>query len=323
MENMNTTINHEIESPVEVTYLGSLADLGLGNPNGIPSELAEATLEERIAYGEKLKDAVADVTDMHHYRCIDGRNCVCNADGAQPEIRRGQVGGTGLLVEVAMNGGAPLMDTIDTQSSAGSVISQVEGDYMKKTGVFRSAHLGGCGGVNGAIVDNQTINENPAIMNVTEAIMGLPYMQKQSVAKYDATIAKTVASNAAVTAEWMMQNGWDGARYVEGITQEEPAGVEDLEVADDEFHGHKENAVLLVLSKSGSRTISEQKLKSLGLGEAFVANLDASIDMAKAMAGHLGETGVSALLTANIAKHTAVAHRLAGEGTPVYFIYLP
>lgn len=323
MENMNTVINHETEIRPDVLYLGSLEDLGLGNINGIPSDLAEASVEERTAYGEKLKEAIVSVTDFNHYGCIDGRNCVCNADGSEPEVRRRQVGGTGLLVEVAMNGEAPFLDTIDTSAPISTIINEVEKDYMVKTGVSRSAHLGGCGGVNGAKADNKAISENPAIIGVTRAIMEIPQVQQYSGLTFDPEITKRVTDKAGATAEWMEANNWDGSKYVEGVEKDDPTGVEKLETADDEFHGHKEAALVLLLSEDGSSTLSEKKLKELGLGEDFVVNVDASIDMAKALAGNRGQEGATQALISNLAKHAAVANRLPSTKTPVYFMYIP
>lgn len=326
MEYTDTTINHETETKPEVMYLGSLQDLGLGNPNGIPSKLADKSEEERREYGERLIEALDTITDYEHYGCIDGRNCICNADGSQPEIRSRQVGGTGLLVEVALNGEAPIVDTLKTSGDADvrlkDAAKTIELDFTAKTGVRRSAHLGGCAGVKGAVSDNKNINQNEAPINVAKALMEIPAVRAHSGLGFTPELGKRVREEAGITTQWLEAQGWDGDVYVEKTQKHEPAGVEDLEVdqEDEKYHGHKENALVIVLSKDGTKTISEQKLKELGLGEAFIFNINASIDMAKAQAGNRAEQGAAQLLIANLGKHAAVADRIASPDTPVYFI---
>ncbi len=326
MENMNTATDHETETKPEVFYLGSLQDLGLGNPEGIPSKLADKSDDERKHYGEQLVKALDTITDYTHYGCIDGRNCVHNADGSQPEVRNRQVGGTGLLVEVALNGEAPIVDTLkrdgDTQVRLKDAVKEVELDFAAKTGVRRSAHLGGCGGVKGAVADNKNMHAQPTSVNVASALMEIPAVRAYSGLAFSEELGARVREQAGKTAEWLEAEGWDGDKYVEKTQKHEPAGVEDLEVdaADEKFHGHKEEAVVFVLSLDGSQSLSERKLKELGLGEAFVVNVNASVDAAKAQAGNRGEEGAAQLLIANFAKHAEVANRLASTTTPVYLI---
>jgi hypothetical protein len=320
-EIMDTTINHELETKPTSFYLGSLEDLGLGNPDGIPSALAEADDNERKEYGEKLLEALAPVTDFNHYGCIDGRNCITNADGSAPEVRRRQVGGTGLLIEVGMNGDAPIMDTISPENDLTTILELVEDDYTNKTGVLPSAHLGGCGGVNGAISDNKSMAVDATSVNVAKAVMEHPAVRAYSGLSYDETLGQKVREEAPKSAEFLEAKGWDGQKYVDRTKAIEPAGVEDLEVnPDDKFNGHKEQAVVFVLSTDGSQSISEAKLNELGLGEVFPVNVDASVDMAKAMAGNRKEEGATQALIANLAKHAEVAKRLPSTKTPVYLL---
>jgi hypothetical protein len=320
-EIMDTTINYERETKPVSYYLGSLEDLGLGNPDGIPSALEHADDAERIEYGEKLLDALAPVTDFNHYGCIDGRNCICNADGSEPEVRRRQVGGTGLLIEVAMNGDAPVMDTISPENDLTTILELLEDDYAKKTGVLPSAHEGGCGGVNGAIDDNQNMAIDGTSINVAKTIMELPAVKAYSGLDFDETLGKKVQAEASKSAAFLEAKEWNGQEYVDRAKAIEPAGVEDLEVDPDHtFKGHKEQALVLVLSKDGSQSIDEAKLKELGLGEDFIVNIDASVDMGKAMAGNRKEEGATQALIANLAKHAEVAKRLPSTKTPVYLL---
>lgn len=326
MEDMNTATDHEAETKSEVLYLGSLQDLGLGNPEGIPSKLADKSDDERRQYGERLVDALDEITDYSHYGCIDGRNCIHNADGSQPEIRNRQVGGTGLLVEVALNGEAPIVDTLSGDGNAPvqlkDMVKTVGRDFEAKTGIRRSAHLGGCAGVKGAVADNKNMHASPVSVNVAGAIMEIPAVRNYSGVEFTAELGARVRERAGITGDWLESEGWDGDMYVEKTQKHEPSGVEDLEVddADEKFHGHKEEAVIFILSLDGTKSISERKLKELGLGEAFVVNVNASVDAAKAQAGNRGEKGAAQLLIANLAKHAEVASRIVSRSTPVYLV---
>ena len=44
---------YEVKTAEKFIILGTLADFGLGNPDGIPSKLADATEEVLMAYGEE------------------------------------------------------------------------------------------------------------------------------------------------------------------------------------------------------------------------------------------------------------------------------
>ena len=320
-ETMNTTTNYEVKTKLTSYYLGSLKQLGLGNPEGIPCALKEASEAERIDYGNQLLEAIAPVTDLAHYGCIDGRFCVCNADGSAPDVRRRQVGGTGLLVEVGMNADAPVIDTLDIDDDIDAIQDVIQDDYSKKTGVLASAHLGGCGGVNGAVADNEYIHQDDTAINVARALMDNPEVLEYSGLPYNEALGQRVKEEAGKTALLLDAKGWNGQRYVEKTQAEEPAGVEELETdPNDRFNGHDEQAVVFVLGRDGKQSISEAKLKELELGSVFVVNIDASVDMAKAFMGRREHEGATQALIANLAKHAAVAKRLPSDETPVYLL---
>lgn len=293
--------------------IGRLGDLGLGNPQGIPSSLATATNEALTTYGQTLLGAVVDVTDPHHFTCIDGRRCRGNADGSHTEYRRAQVSGTGAAVEVALNANSPLIEAQATLGHEIHVIEQALGD------IKRSAHLGGCGGVNGAVADNHAIAEKDAIMQAVDAIMSLPDVRTFVGFGFDDRTARTIRQRAAGTAKWLQEHDWDGQTYVDGARDESADGVEDLETFDNGFGGHEEPALVLVVSTTRSKTVSPDETERLGLGRPFVANIDASLDVAVQL-GKGVATDVQAAFIANLAKHVAVADRLPSRQTPVYLL---
>lgn len=308
----------EATREVEVIYLGRLKDLSIGNPDGIPSPLSKASEEEVLEYGERLKGALDTITDHAHLGCIDGRCVVCNADGSTPQVRGRQVSGTGSLLEEAHNAEASVLDTIDPDASLGEQIEQLEAFYERVTGIKPSAHRGGCGGVNGAIEDNKAIATNPDIIAVTETFMGLPVVSEFTSIPFNAALSQRVKLKAAETAQDLEARGWEGQKYVDGAAKREPAGCEELETAEDKFHGHKEAGVVFVLSRD--RSISEAKQKELGLEDMFVVGIQQSVDQANAFGGQRGFEGVQQALIANIAKHVAVADRLPHEDDPVFIL---
>ncbi len=329
-ESTSTIERRETEPVIVVKHLGSLEQFKLGNPDGIRGRLAHerVTHKELIDFGETLKKAVDRVTDVHHAACIDGRSCKCNSDGSAAEIRRRQVAGTNLNTEVALNGESPLLEGEESdQLSVEELFAFVDDAYEKLTSVKPSAHLGGCGGAKGVVEDNEHMAENGASVEVAEAIMNLKSVADYSRLSFTEEYGNKVRANAAKTAKRLKAGGYSGPAYIANVENENPAGVEDLEVdeADHEFHGHQENAIVFVLSFSGKETLSKQKMEELGLGQAFVINIDASVDSAKALSrkdpnAAVDEDRAAQLLIANIAKHAEVAHRLAHKLTPVYFM---
>lgn len=292
-----------------VTYLGRMEDLGIGNPEGIPSKLADASETELQEFGEMLKQLLSEVTDTTHFGCIDGRCRLCNADGSAPDARLRHVSGTGSNLEIALNAGASVADVV-ADMPLDQAIKVVEDDMTSKTGVKRSAHSGGCGGVNGAVADNEAIGAKPAILKTTETFMSLPTVQEATGVEYAEELGEAVRENAPRTAFKLREGGWTGEKYVEGVRKDEPAGLEDLEVdRDHPFHGHAEDAIVFVL---GKKTITTPNL--------FVINLDAIIMNADALSDQRGRDGYIQALIADIAKHIATADRLASKKTPIYLV---
>ena len=252
---------------------------------------------------------MTEITDAEHYACIDGRCKLCNADGSDPEKRTNQVGATALLYGVARNSGALVMDTIDPSLSLDEQVSIVETFYEELTGIKQSAHLGGCGGAGGEVEDNKLIAGNPAIINATEGIMQHPEVLKFTRIPFSPEAADVVTKNAAETAIFEEANNWDGDKYVQGVVASEPRGVEKLKVDETKYHGHAEDAIVIILGN-----------KTLDMQDVFPVTLGASVIMAKALAGQSGLVGQQRVLIANIAKHLATSHRLASLKTPIYLL---
>lgn len=300
--------NVEMEQTRERTgkYIGRLSDLGLGNPDGIPSKLASADNDVLQEIAEQDAHDLVMPTDLACTACIDGRHILCNADGSTAEIRLRRVGGSASNFGVALNAEASVVDTLDLTSPLGEQIATVD-DFVGE----RSAHLGGCGGANGEIEDNELISTDLSILKATKTLMEIPEVRNYLGVDYDESLGERVRANAGKTAEFLRTNGWDGQRYVDGVKAENPRGVEDLEVDEDDhkFHGHKENKVVIIIGDLTSNKDDE-----------FVWNLKASKEVAKLLSGQRGKEGYQQAIIAEIAKHMAVCKRLPSQATPVVLL---
>lgn len=300
----------ERQEKVRAIYVGRLEDLGLGNPDGIPSRLAEASAADLELYGERLVESLREVTDYEHDGCIDGRCTLENADGSAPQVRERHVSGSASNTEIAMNADASVIDTVPADADLKTVVNIVDDHVQATTSKARAAHTGACGGANGAIKHNELINSEPAVLKATEALLTIPEVERFVETAYDEPLGRKVAKNAAQTALWLEANGWDGQTYVDRTVQENPRGVETLETKDDPFHGHAEDALVVDLVRG----------KSVTMNDVFVVDMSAIQAKAHGFEGQRGHEGYTQAVIADVAKHMAVAKVLPSTKTPVYIL---
>lgn len=291
-------------------YLGRLKDLGLGNKDGIPSNLEHADDKTLMEQAELDATRLVMPTDTTCTACIDGRHTIRNADGSAAEIRLRRVGGSASNFGVALNARASVTETFESGMSLGHMISIVD----RQAG-SRSAHFGACGGANGEIIDQRAIHENDNVESAARAFIAAPgvadYLGILPSDNLDRHFAD-VRANARATADMLEALGWDGQAYVDGVAEENPSGVEELAVDenDHDYHGHRENRLVII---AGDKTLNED--------DVFVWNLQASKAVAEALAGDRGHEGYIQVLIADIMKHMAVANRLPSDKTPVELLF--
>lgn len=316
---LETEQSHENEISPTVVYLGQLEKYKLGNPDTkIKSNLAEAPHEEIVEYGENMGESLVRVTDETHIGCIDGRCAKCNADGSEPEVRRRQVGGTGAILETALNIGADVFDTLEEDAGIGKMVAASEGYIEDTLQIRRSAHLGTCGGVKGAVAHQRAIATNPNIMAATKDIMDIPAVKEFVGFGFNEKTGEKVQEQSAKTADLMEAAGWDEKKYVEGVKDAEAAGVEELEGE------HEEPAIVVIINtKPGTNySLSDDEIKKRGLKPPFVWNLDLTKEIAEALSTGQGSTVMQQAFTHLVAKHLAVANDLPGPKTPLYAIVI-
>lgn len=317
------TIDTERTLERKAIVVGRLGDLNLGNPEGIPSRYAGASKAELQTMAEEKLERLQKPTDTSKTACIDGRKTLKNKDGSKPEVRYRRVGGSASNFGVALNAEASVVRTLDPDMELGEQIEMIDEHMEATTGFERSAHMGGCGGANGETDDDRAIHEKEVILAATEAFMSIPEVYEylieghesdfidsstdEKLPLFDKVLAGRVRDAAGKTAEYLTTKGWNGQAYVDGVVQENPSGVEELEVDhnDHKHHGHKEGSILVVL---GDETYAED--------DDFVWNLLASKKVAEGLSGQRGKDGYVQALIAEIAKHIATSDRLASPDTP-------
>lgn len=303
-----------VEVPgVKVVYLGPLGDMGLGNPEGIPSSLAHADEATLRRHAQGIINSIVAVTNRKACGCIDGRECLHNGDGSPADERRGQVGASGSSFEVGYNSDASIV--LDSMAAGDPFWVTVE--KADKTAFDAVAsHTGGCGGVNGAIMDNYSIAQKSSVMDTTEVLAALPEVQAFTGYVYTKQAGDHVKSRSLRTARALEAN-WSGPEYVKYVEKTNPAGVQVLvEDKASPHNGHREPSVIAVLSRGRNKTVSKNKMNSAGNGRPFVWNIDASWDMAK----RLNPQQPGLAFVASVAKHVAVCDRLPSDQTPFFFV---
>lgn len=321
-EFMNETV-HNKERTRERTaiYLGRLRDFGLGNPEGIPSELADKSDEELREYGERLLDQLVEPTDLEAFHCIDGREYLENADGSAPETRLRHLSGTQSNLGIALNGEAPVVDTVNSEEPIAEQAATIDEAVADTIGVKASGHLGGCGGANGEVDDQKAIHEKSGIMTATKTFMTHPNVKRALVQGHEQDfpddkevftdqIGDRVRDRAGVTAEYLEAKGWSGQAVVDSAEKRNPRGVVRLKVGHDKYHGHKEPGAAIVI---GDKTLPRDS-------PLFVANLKATKMVAEGLVGNRGAEGYSQLVTADIAKLFATCDRLPSPDAPLFLL---
>ncbi len=304
-----TTI--EKEPQYKVTYLGRLGDLGLGNPDGIPSKYADADDAEIKAFGEELLTHLVEPSNETKLACMDGRHTLAYADGSEPEPLLRRVGGTGTNLSMALNSDSPVVKKFSPTDTLGHKIKVVDQYVLEMAGFEPSAHLGGCAGVAGEVAHQEAIHNDPSVIGATEKVMKVPQIANYFETTFDPTLAKRVVENAGTTAELLQASGWNGQQYVDGVVKYNPNNVEDLEVDhdDEKHHGHREDAFVII---AGNKTIEKDDI--------FVWNLKTTKKVAKAFEGERGKEGYTQAVIAETSKYTSIAKVLPSLETPVYLI---
>lgn len=304
-EHMQEVIEREQTRERTGQFVARLGDLGLGNPDGIPSYYADKTPEELDDIAHEQAQMLVKPTDLSCTACIDGRCTLHYADNSPAAIRLRRVGGSASDLGVALNAEASIVDTLDGNAPLEDDILVVE-RFMGDP----SAHLGGCGGANGEIDDHELIYNTPAILSAVKVFMEIPQVKETLGVGYSDELGARVQANAAKSAAFLREKGWNGQAYVDGVVERNPGGVEVLEVdtEDQKFKGHREPAVAIIL---GDETMPLSY-------DGFVWNVLATKQAAEKLAGQRGLEGYQQAVIADIAKHMAVCKRLPSDKTPIF-----
>lgn len=312
-----------MEVKVESTYVCTLRDLGLcQSQGGIPSPLNSQ--QEAEAYARHMRDAIVAVDDPHHLACIDGRITTCEADGS-PALNRLRVAGASVTIEVmAFLGQTPIVEALPEDVPLAEKIDTIDDYVAENLGIKPCSHEGGCGCAAHqlAILKSMGRQQNA---DATRAVVDAPYVQELTGFFFSGDRHNELQERIPSLVTHMEAEGWDGNLYVEHKKQQDSNGVETLATDDSPFHGHKEQVIAIVVDLRGDdrkRTIGKKKLVDLGLGEAFVVNVNAIHDSAKGLAGPDNEPCEVRAFQAGISEQIGTASVLCNENMPVVFVVI-
>jgi hypothetical protein len=303
----------ETEQKVEpAIYVCNLADIGLGQPQGGIESKLDASEYER--YATAVTDALVSVEDSNHVACIDGRCTICQVNGNDESIRMRIAGGILSYDIAALLSNSSLADSLSDCDSIYEKFIELEKFSADTLGIRPSSHTGGCGAADGLISHlNKIVSEE--VEGASVSVLELLPELKTERNKEDFSQLSINAKNLVNELE---EAGWDGKTYVQNISEQDESGVEKLETNPlDEFNGHNEQAILLV---KGNKTISKQKLLKLGLGHAFVLNVDVIKRMAENLSGPDGIKGYYRAVQSLVAYQLAVAGNLCNKNMPIFIV---
>lgn len=300
MSNMNqipnTAYSHEMEKPMyEVTYLGIIADFGLGVNNGITSPLNSESEVKALAT-QNLACLVPKSDDVR-VACIDGRATLGFYDDSE-------------YAPLERASGASLADYVM------QTVSSAEGPHSLINDTMCS-HDCVCGAANGAIDHLLTAALNN-VQATTKQLMNNDVVSAFFKTKFDTMLAdQTIIGFNDLESEFELA-GWDGMEYTKRAIELNPAGVEKLDGEDSKpHHGHQEQYIELILDED---VVSDQrKMEELGLPDKFSVNLGRIKRIANELSGGDEELRTRLIIT-GLAWNLAVTSNLCDENMPIVLV---
>ena len=302
---------------VEVLSLGKV----LEGEGSITSTLPETEYE---SFGSTLRDSIGEVEQADCPACIDGRRCLCQADGSEPKIRPRKAGaGISTLAMIGMGDRLAINYLVDNADKAEDLY-EFSGKLQENLGNKESGHYD-CGAAKGLIKHIRTVSTLDPNGTISKLVKNI--LVQEAPDENADELVDDVIEQAAPFAEVLEKCGWDGAKYVDSVADKEPSAVERLEV--DKNHpagGHAEDAVVVVdgpVDTDGRPllTIDEEELCRRTGRRAFVVNLDEL----RRDANFLGGTSkLSArLLAAGLLHHLGGVYKNLGDGShPLYIVQI-
>jgi hypothetical protein len=294
-------------------YVCNLADIGLGrSQGGIESNLEQSSYER---YALTVVDALVPVEDKNHVACIDGRCTICQINGDDESVRMRIAGGILSYDIAALLSDSSLADSLSCYDSVYEKFIELEKFSSDTLGILPSSHTGGCGADDGLISHLNKI-DSEEVESASVSVLELLFSELNT--EQNQEDFSQLAVNAKNLAKELAEAGWDGKKYVQNISEQDESGVEKLETNPlDELNGHNEQAILLV---KGNKTISKQKLLELGLGQAFVLNIDVIKRMSENLSGPDGLRGYYRAVQSLVAYQLAVAGNLCNKNMPIFIV---
>lgn len=310
--------NLEMKTAVtaDVTCLGKV----LEGDGKIHSRIEE---NEYGNFASALKESIAEIEEADCPACIDGRRCICQADGSETKLRPRKAGAG--LSSFAMVGMGDRLAISYLQGNAHN--SDDVYDFIAKLqhtlGNKESGHFD-CGAAKGLIKHARSIPDldpgSPEVGIVRDMV------SSEAPSENAGELIKDVVGQAAPFADVLERCGWNGDDYVNKVAAKEPSGVEKLEVdEDDPVGGHAEDAVIIVDGPTDSEdrpihTVDEEKLFQLTGRRAFIINLNEIRRDASQLGSHA--TLKARLFTAALLHHLSAYKNLADGSQPLFLVQI-
>jgi hypothetical protein len=299
---------------VEVECLGAVLE-GEGK---IGSTLE---IHDYPAFGEALTQSIARIEELDCAACIDGRCVECTKNGGTAKIRSRKAGGSvSTFVMMGMGNRNFLGRLDDTAHSAEDLFSR-SAELQEFLGNKQSGH-DDCAAAKGA-VDHvrgvaQLKDDHPNLQ-FAKSVVASEYPEQDIE-----LLSENVRNQASGFAYVLDSRRWNGDKYVEKISEEDPDAVEVLRMEDNDVHGHAEDAIVIVDGPVDENlrplhTIDKDKLKELTGREAFIVNLNELRRDALMLGGTQKQR--AQLFLSTLLHHAGGAYKNLGNGThPIYLV---
>lgn len=297
-------------------YLGTLADFGLGNPEGIPTSLrSDKEVEE---YALLVTRSFVPITDRRHLGCIDGRRVVTQADGSDYVARGRQAGGILSAFITAELGDSMLLQT--AQQYTPRQRQQFVEDYFagQVDGYDISSHSEGCGAALKA-AEHVRSAAKPEVARAIQALLAQPDISDILSAQFNSREMSKVTDNAHRLAEVLSDTEWSGEDFCRDAKAKNPTGFEHLEGdPTHRFHGHNEPIIGIVASPD-EITADKQWFDARGIENPFLVTLQDTRRIARLLPSvQSGQVPtIDQAVMANLAFHLGVSDNLPHPDMPV------
>ena len=299
---------------VEVVCLGKVLE-GEGK---ITSTLEKPGYSE---FSDALQNSIREVEEADCSACIDGRRCLCQADGSEAKLRPRKAGCDVSTLAMMGMGNKLATNYLADSSKDSEDIFEFSAKLQENLGNKMSGHFD-CGAAKGLIKHSRSVSELAPGSQTVELVRTI--VSGEAPDEDTVKLTGEVIEQAGPFADVLENCGWNGDQYVQKVAEKEPSTVEKLEVDEnDPVGGHAEDAVVVIdgpVDNDGrpQHTIDEEELFKLTGRRAFIVNLNEIRRDATVLGG---ASRLSArLFAAGLLHHLGGVYKNLGDGSHPLFL---